>query len=161
MKSRLVTRSVLAPAVFLSMLVLAVGVVAARYVQQLQRSNADVMAREVASMLAAEDLNVCMREFRHQLNLFLRDGQQRHLQAVPALRADAQSLLAKAERLSRANHERELIDVVNRGAHAFFNEYDRILRSGFFGRLSCRHDQAPRGAARPGRADSGAGLRRF
>jgi signal transduction histidine kinase len=133
MKSRLITRSVLAPAVFLSMLVLAVGVVAARYVQELQRSNADVMAREVSSMLAAEDLNVCMREFRHQLNLFLRDGDGRHLQAIPGLRTEAQSLLAKAERLSRADHERELIEVVKRGANAFFKEYDRISDPAFPG----------------------------
>lgn len=126
MKSRFVTRRILAPSAFVSLLVLALGVVAARYVQELQRSNADVMAREVASMLASEDLNVSMREFRHQLNLFLRDGDSRHLEAIPELRVQAHQLLAKIERLSRADHERDLIEVVKRGCQAFFAEYDRI-----------------------------------
>lgn len=126
MKSWFVTHRILAPAALVSLLVLALGVVAARYVQELQRSNADVMAREVASMLASDDLNLAMREFRHRLNLFLRDGDERYRQELPRLRAEAQALLARAEQLSREDHERELIEVVKRGCQTFFAEYDRI-----------------------------------
>src|SRR5580658_1203224 len=133
MRSRFVAKRVLAPTALVSLLILAVGVVAARYVQQLQGGNADLIARDVASMLAAEDLNVCMREFRHQLNLVVRGGDRQHLLQIPPLRVEAESPIAKAEHLSQTTRERELIDVVAGGIGKFFAEYDRINAPDFSG----------------------------
>ncbi len=83
--------------------------------------------------LAAEDLTICMREYRHQLNLFLRDGDRRHMEAIPALRIDAEALLEKTKRLSRDDSERQLIERVDQGCHRFFDEFTRITAPDFQG----------------------------
>jgi two-component system sensor histidine kinase HydH len=132
MKSKFALRAMLPTALF-SILMLAVGIVAARYVQELQRSNTDIVARQVAAMTAAQDLMASLREMRHQLNLYLRNADEEHLKLLPQLRVEADSLLATADRLSRTLEERTLIEPVARGTQAFFNESDRLLAPSFTG----------------------------
>ena len=47
-----------------SLLLLAIGILSAWYVHRLQKRNSDLMALDVASMLAAEDLEIKMRDVR-------------------------------------------------------------------------------------------------
>src|SRR5262245_35183726 len=108
MNTRLVVRMT-APITAISVLLLAIGVVAAWYVHRLQKQTSYVLALNVASVRAAEELEIGVREVRTQLNLFLLTGDPSHLEAVPVLRRQTDHWLAEASRLGATAQEQELI----------------------------------------------------
>ncbi len=103
-----------------SLLLLAIGIVAAWYIHRLQKYNSDLMAMEVDSMLAAEDLEIKMRDVRDQLRGFLRTGDRSYLEAIPALRERTQRDLNEARDLARNGVERRKIADLERGCEHFF-----------------------------------------
>lgn len=109
-----------------SLLLLAIGIVAAWYIHRLQKNNSDLMAKDVASMLAAEDLEIKMRDVSDQLRGFLRTGDRSYLEAIPALRETTQRDLNEARELARTDQERQKIADLERGcAHFFEQVYQR------------------------------------
>lgn len=129
MSSRLVARMT-APVLGVSILLLGVGGLAAWYVQRLQRNASDVLAINVGSMRAAEELEIGLREIRTQMNQFLLAGRQDALDSVPELRAETDHWLAEADRLATTPYEQQLMTKVNRGYKRFFEEFDGIAREG-------------------------------
>lgn len=117
------------PTVLISTLLLASGVVAAWYVQRLQAGNSELVAREVYSVLAAEDFKVTMRDIRFELLMFMRSGDTEHFAAITKLHEAADGFLSEAKVLARTSRERELIDAVQPGYERFFREYARIASS--------------------------------
>jgi signal transduction histidine kinase len=119
-----------APVVGVSILLLGVGGVAAWYVQRLQRNASDVLAINVGSMRAAEELEIGLREIRTQMNQFLMAGKQEALDTVPTLRANTDHWLAEADRLATTSYEQELMTKVKRGYDRFFREFEGIAHGG-------------------------------
>ncbi|HEV3340904.1 MAG TPA: ATP-binding protein [Pirellulales bacterium] len=119
-----------APMVAVSMLLLAVGIVSAWYVHNLQKDNSDILALDVASMFAAEDIEIKMREVRSNLNRYLREGDARYLDEVPSLEQTTERLLTAARQSARRNRELDFISEIEQGCRQFFDEIDRARDSG-------------------------------
>ena len=128
MNARFVLR-VTAPMIGVSLLLLAVGVVSAWYVHSMQKENSGLLARDMASMLAAEDLEIRMREVRSKLNFFLRTGDRAYLTKIPALRRTTERLLTTAKQSAETNREKQLLAELDRGRLRFFAEVERAIRA--------------------------------
>jgi len=115
-----------APVVGVSILLLAVGVIAAWYVQRMQRNASDVLALNVGSMRAAEELEIGLREIRTQMNQYLLTGNRASMDAIPALRVETDRWLREAERFATTPHEQQLMASMKRGYDHFFDEFDRL-----------------------------------
>lgn len=113
-----------APLVGISLLLLAVGIVAAWYVHRLQKQNSELLARDVASMLAAEDLEIKMREVRSCVSCFLREGRIDYLHQIPPLKEATKQLVGTAKESATTPHEIELLERLERGRVRFFAELD-------------------------------------
>jgi two-component system sensor histidine kinase HydH len=109
-----------APMVGVSLLLLAIGILAAWYVHRLQKTNSVLLAQDVASMLAAEDLEINLREVRDQLRGFLRTGDPSFLESIPSLQEKTRRDLAEARKSARLEPEQQKIAELERGCDAFF-----------------------------------------
>jgi two-component system, NtrC family, sensor histidine kinase HydH len=118
-----------APMVVVSLLLLGVGIVSAWYVHSLQKESSDVVALDVASMLAAEDIEIKMREVRSALNGYLRTGEASYLNAVPELERTTEKLLASARQSARRDQELDFISQIEQGCRRFYDEVDRVTVS--------------------------------
>jgi len=125
MSTRFILRMA-APMVGVSLLLLAVGVVAAWYVHSQQKQNSELLASDVSSMLTAEDLEIQMREVRNRLNRYLRLHDRKPLDDIPTLRARTADLLKQAKSLARNAKEQELVAKVDRGCQNFFSKVDQL-----------------------------------
>jgi signal transduction histidine kinase/CHASE3 domain sensor protein len=126
MNARFILRMT-APMVGVSLLLLAIGIVAAWYIHTLQKHNSDLMAMDVASMLAAEDLEIKMRDVSDQLREFLRTGDRSYLDAIRGLRDKTQRDLDKAREFARTDEESRKIADLARGCEHFFERvHERV-----------------------------------
>ncbi|MDB5391353.1 MAG: two-component sensor histidine kinase [Planctomycetaceae bacterium] len=112
----------------ISMLLLGLGIFAAWWVDATQSANSQLIAQEVHGIIAAQDLYARMREFRRNLDLFLRNKDIRELEKIQAERDSTQVLLDEASRSAGTADEQELVDVVRRGYVHFFDEYQRLYQ---------------------------------
>lgn len=117
---------IVASIIAISLMVVAIGVIAAWNVQRQQAVNSMLIAREVEGMLAAQAVDVGMREIRHQLNQYVRRGEQRYFDRIQSLHEETAAQLEKAKELARTAEEQELIAVVDRGYRRFWEEFQRI-----------------------------------
>jgi signal transduction histidine kinase len=117
-----------APVVGVSIVLLAVGLVTAWYVELLQQNAAAVLVQNVASIRAAEELEIGLRKVRSRVNTFRLTGDRGYLDDIPALRADADRVLQEAVRLGSTEREKELMEQVTRGYARFFDECDRLVQ---------------------------------
>lgn len=127
MTPKLVTR-LTAPIAFVSATLLLLAVGAAWYVRALQKSVAELTANHVASVRAAQDLEISIREVRSQFDRFLITGERRHLEPVPRLKTRTAEALAAAERLATTPEEEVLMRRVRQGYEHFFAEYEKAVR---------------------------------
>lgn len=119
-----------APMIAISFLLLAVGVGSAWYVHRLQKENSELLAHDVLSMLAAEDIVIKMREVRSRLNRYLRDLDSRAFDTLPDLRQETDDLLEAAKRSARSETELAYIGAIDEGCHHFFGEMERARQAG-------------------------------
>jgi signal transduction histidine kinase len=118
-----------APVVAVSAVLLVLGLVTAWYVLRRQQEAVKVLSLNVASIRAAEELEIGMREIRTRINQFLLTGDRAHLSAVPELRKITDHWLAETRRLATTQHEQQLIQSVGRGYEHFFQKYDGLPQS--------------------------------
>jgi signal transduction histidine kinase len=118
----------MAPIMALSMLPLAGGVGAAFYVHHSQKQASDALARNVASMRAAEELVLAIRDVRAKLFDFLLTEDRAHLEDVPALLAAIERWLAVTEQTAAAGRGRQIIDRVKQGYESFSPKLARLVR---------------------------------
>lgn len=114
------------PVIATSLLLLALGVLAAWWVEKTQSDNSLLIAQEVHGVVAAQDLYTKMREFRRNLDLFLRTRNYEEIDKIQLQRAETQELLSEAKQSARTPTEQQLIEVVERGYIHFYDEYRRI-----------------------------------
>jgi signal transduction histidine kinase len=115
-----------APCVAISLLFLGMAVVAALYVLGLQQNLSNILAEDVASVRAAEELEIGLREVQAELHQYLLTGDRKHLEAVGPLRAETDHWLEVAERLALTPPEQELIGHVKQGYQHFFDELPQL-----------------------------------
>ncbi|MBL8828938.1 MAG: hypothetical protein JNM18_18300, partial [Planctomycetaceae bacterium] len=114
------------PMVALSLLLLAVGILAAVNVQKQQRAHAELVASEVNSMLAAEDVFVTLRDVRRELDLFLRTHDSQHLRNVQRLIQETRAPLSTAERLAHNQEQVALIQSIDTAVDEFDKRFSAI-----------------------------------
>ena len=127
MQPRLFVR-LTAPIMAISVLPLAVGVTTAWVVQRSQKSASNALAGKVASIRAAEEVAIGIRDIRFQLDRFLLTGDRQYLDAVPGLRRETDPWLVAAQQAAATPREKELIDGVTASYDDFFREFDRLAR---------------------------------
>lgn len=114
------------PILAVSLLLFALGVSTAWYVQRSQRDISDILDSNLASMRAGEEFELGIREARTQLNRFLLTGDRKHLGALPGIRKNTDYWLAESERLATTTPEQALIEKVTAGYQRLFAEVDRL-----------------------------------
>ncbi|MGH7137780.1 MAG: sensor histidine kinase, partial [Pirellulales bacterium] len=118
-----------APMIAISFLLLAVGIGSAWYVHRMQKENSDLLALDVSSMLAGEDIVIKMREVRSRLNLYLREGNLEALESLPTLKQETDELLAGAKSSARSETEFAYITEIADGCQHFFDEIAKARRT--------------------------------
>ncbi len=128
MQTRLVAR-LTAPVVAVSVLLVAVAIGAAWYARDSQRRVSEMLDSHVASVLAAQELEISLREVQLQFDRYLRYGDPSHLKHVPGLRRRAYDALAVAKVKAVTDQEQVLMKQVEKELEHFFEQYDRLERS--------------------------------
>jgi CHASE3 domain sensor protein len=110
---------------------LAVGlaIVAAWYIQDMQERASGPIARSVASMIAAQELEISTREVSAQCNLYLITRDEKYLEKVTPLKRRITAALANAEAGSITPASYELIRIVRKGCYDFYSECDKLLHN--------------------------------
>jgi two-component system, NtrC family, sensor histidine kinase HydH len=127
MKTGLLVRMT-APIMVLSMIPLAGGIAAAWHVHRYQKETSVSLARNLASMRAAEELVIAFhQDVRARLHLFLL-GEPQQLQEVPGVRHKTDRWLEAMERTAVTEKERELSGRVRKGYESFFAEFPGLLK---------------------------------
>jgi signal transduction histidine kinase len=117
-----------APVVGVSVVLLAVGLVTAWYVERLQQNAAAVLVQNVASIRAAAELEIGLRKVRSRVNTFRLTGARSYLAEIPALRDETDRVLQDAVRLASTEREIELMEQVALGYARFFEECNRLVQ---------------------------------
>jgi signal transduction histidine kinase len=125
MQSRIVAR-LTAPVVAVSAFLIVVALGAAWYVRSSQREVSVMLGSHVASVRAAQELEIRLRQIHVQFDRYLITGERKHLDSVPRLRQRADEALDRAERLATTEEEQILMRRVKKGYKHFFDEYDRL-----------------------------------
>ncbi len=114
------------PMGILSLLLLVVGVLAARNVEQQQQISSDLIRQEVNGMLVVEELFIVMRDIRYELNLYLRTHDGRHLKNVRALFVKAHEPIRIARQAARTHEESHLFEIVETGFQDFSRQFEEL-----------------------------------
>jgi signal transduction histidine kinase len=114
------------PILILSILTLAVGILAAWLVYHSQREASTALTQNAASMRAAEELVIALRDVRHELHLYLITKERRHLDAVPKLRHETDRWLKEAEQTAVTENGHDLIGRVRKGYDRFFADFQEL-----------------------------------
>jgi two-component system, NtrC family, sensor histidine kinase HydH len=117
------------PIIVMSAIPLLISGLIAWKVHRSQKNASEVLAANVISMRAGEELAIGFRDIRTQLERFLLTGDRKDLEAVPALREDTEPWLLKAEQAAGTDRERELIEHVKKGYEQFFREFEEISQT--------------------------------
>ncbi len=125
--SRLLWR-IVAPFAGGGLVLLAVGALAASYIVRVQNASSELLAWNVASIRAAEELEIVIRETRYRLNQFLLTGDSNHIQDAVALRESTEQWIAEADRLASLPDEQELINQVRTGYRHFLDESNQLVK---------------------------------
>ncbi len=128
MTPRVVAR-LTAPIAAVSILLLALAIVAAWYIQDMQARSSGPIASSVASVTAAQELEISIREVSSQLNRYLITLDRKHLETVPQLKKRTAEALANAEVAATTPEEESLMKRTRQGYEHFFAQYDQILKN--------------------------------
>lgn len=121
-----VVRRIAAPMIGLSIVLLALGVVAAWNVHKQQQTSSDLIVREMHAMLAIEDLHIEMRDVRYLVNRYLRTGDPNSLAEALDMKKKTDVLLDLSKSLARKGPELELIEIAEVGYGRFFDQLQRL-----------------------------------
>lgn len=126
MTPRIVTRLTL-PIATVSALLLGLAVVAAWYIQDMQERASGPIASSVASMTAAQELEISTRELSVQCNRYLITLEDKYLEKVPDLKHRITAALDDARAASTVPEADELIGRITKGRDDFYAEYDMLI----------------------------------
>ena len=128
MKSR-TTIQIAAPIICISLLLLIVGVSGAWYVQRLQRQTSKVLNQNVASIRAAEELNLYLLQVRFELNQFLIEGKYHRIGHAKEIKPKINEWLSKASELANSSEEQESLAAIREGLMRLFAKLNQLSQS--------------------------------
>lgn len=129
MKSFLENTSMSWPVFFLSALLLIMGGGSAWYVNHMYQDLSRVLELNVASVRAAEELEIGLREIRTRLNEYIHGSSDIETLEIDSLFQNTDNWLAEADRLATTPHEQELIKQVKQGYQHFSESMDSLLET--------------------------------
>lgn len=119
MSGQLLVRLTL-PILLMATVLLVIGGVTGWYVHLQQQEASVFLSRSVASMRAAEELEIRTRELRTRLNQFVVTGETKYLHVIPEMYGETLEWLGNAETLSRTPHEQQLVTRIRSSFERFF-----------------------------------------
>lgn len=110
------------PAIATSVLVLVIGIIAALYLLAMQHQTSELLAGEVASIRAAEEMAVTVRQAEIQVHRFLVTGDSRNLEPLTELRKQSDQWLDRIEQQSRIEDELALLQELKQVQDRFWTQ---------------------------------------
>lgn len=135
---RRTTSRLLLPIAVVSVFLLATAGGAAWYVRDIQRSLANSLTENVASVVAAHELEGHVREVDAALDRFLITGDRAHLEPIPRLQRETADALRTAEAWALSDQEKALMGRVRRGHDRLFGEFAAAVREPSVGQMRDR-----------------------
>ncbi|QEG24917.1 sensor histidine kinase [Mariniblastus fucicola] len=123
---KLPSRRAFLPVVF-GLLLLSLGLSSAWYVLHLQQQNSRILNVNVASIRAAEELEMIVREMRYELDRYLLTENRIHLSQALRNQKDANRWLEQATELSRSGKEQRLVGDIKRGLDEYFVQLHQLV----------------------------------
>jgi two-component system sensor histidine kinase HydH len=120
------TLRVAAPSIAISLLLLVLGGLGGWYLLNLQKKTADLVALDMATMRAVQQLVLSITEARAELAEFLATGERAHLAAVPAQCQQTEDWLDATEELVDDEEEISLAALIRDGFERFRAESQRL-----------------------------------
>lgn len=111
----------------IGLMLLMVGSSAAWYVLRLQRLNSEILDLNVSSIRAAEEMEIVVREMRHELDRFLLTRDQAHLARTLEMDRDVMTWVGQAGNLAVSERERSLVAEIQRGLDDFFMQLRQLV----------------------------------
>ncbi len=111
----------------IGLLLLILGGSGAWYVLKLQRSSSETLDINVASIRAAEGMELIVREMRHELDRFLLTQEVSHLDQALDKKADLKVWQDKAQAIASSENETALLSEIDSGLNAFFPQLRTIV----------------------------------
>lgn len=124
--NRSILIQVTAPAVLIGLILLAVCLVSARHVNQLQANLATILASHVSSMEAAQRLEVHVRQLRFHSFLYLMDPDPLLLKDIANDEQQFEDWLIQAERLAYTSEEIKAVQAMRVGYDKYQNELEQL-----------------------------------
>lgn len=112
-------------AVSISLLV--IGGLGAWFINYLHRLNSTMLARHASYVIAAEELEIEIRDVRNRLNRFLRTHDEQYLDAIPKARSRIMHLMEQARVRSQSGEEAEQIQALEAGYSNFFTQFQELV----------------------------------
>jgi signal transduction histidine kinase len=132
MNHRLLIR-VTAPAVAIGLLLLATCLVSIHYINRLQSNLADILAKNVSSLQAAQDLEIRVRQMRFHTMLYLQKPQQARLRRIKDDQKNFEEALTRAREAS-TTEELKLVAAIEKGYRDYQDELDRLREAAASGK---------------------------
>src|SRR5262249_13536243 len=132
MNQRLLIR-VTAPAVVIGLLLLATCLASIRYINRLQTNLTDILAENVTSLQAAQELQICVRQMRYHTMLYLQKPQQARLRRIKDDQKNFEEALTVARQAS-TTEELKVVAAIEKGYRDYQDELDRLREAAAGGR---------------------------
>jgi signal transduction histidine kinase len=94
---------------------------------ELQSQNTNLLDRSVANIRAAEELELIVREMRHDLDRYLLTGDREHLLDAVRKQAEASEWLSKAEKLSASAEENAFVVRLRTSLDEYFVQLHQLV----------------------------------
>lgn len=114
------------PLACISLLLLVVGVSGAWYVDHLERQTSKLLEQNVASIRAAEELEVYLLQVRYELNQYLISEQREELKDALALRDDIEEWVQRSAQLAASEREQTAMNSIRNGLTQLFDKLQEI-----------------------------------
>jgi signal transduction histidine kinase len=118
-----------APVAVLSAMLLVTAIGAAWYVRDMQQRLSGPITESVASMTAAQELEISLRDLSSHFNRYLITHDRTYLDPVPRLKQRVDSALADADAAASSPAEQALIRRIRRGYERFNEKYAEMIRN--------------------------------
>src|SRR5947209_746240 len=132
MNHRLLIR-VTAPAVAIGLLLFASCLASIRYINRLQ-ANLDILAENVTSLQAAQELEIRVRQMRFHTMLYLLDPEPRRLDPIKADQEHFEEALTMAHQASTTDEEREAVRAIEARYRDYRTELAHLRKAAAEGR---------------------------
>jgi signal transduction histidine kinase len=117
---------VTAPAVIIGVLLLGACLVSVGYISRLQTNLTNILDQNVASLQAAQELEIRVRQLRHHNLLYLMDPKPADLDAVETDQRRFEEALEVARQASNTDEERDRVRAIDDGYKEYRQEQARL-----------------------------------